>query len=175
MTRISAHTLGGNLKSFCEVNQKFKRFLLFFSIPRHTKGNQAVEQNRAGRCVSRRANPLYESVDVTFTFARTHQKHHAQCLCTRHFQYTPRILGILDDIHLIYRLYQNNYYWDIIEFSDFFQYFWTNWDLYAYRIEISIALSFTIILVYVNSTFRREFTCYKEMMMIFTVGFGTLD
>ena len=44
VTRILAHTLGGNFKSFCEVNQKFQRFL-FFSIPRHTKGNQAVGQN----------------------------------------------------------------------------------------------------------------------------------
>ena len=31
-----AHTLGGNFESFCEVNQKFKRFFVF-SIPHHTK------------------------------------------------------------------------------------------------------------------------------------------
>ena len=52
MTRILAHThthtLGGNFKSFCEVNQKFQLFfLLFFSIPHHTKGNQAARQNHA--------------------------------------------------------------------------------------------------------------------------------
>ena len=39
--------LGGNFKSSCEVNQKFQRFLLFFSTPHHTKGNQAAGQNRA--------------------------------------------------------------------------------------------------------------------------------
>ena len=44
---ILAHILGGNFKSFCEVNQKFQRFLLFFSIPRHIIGNQAAGQNRA--------------------------------------------------------------------------------------------------------------------------------
>ena len=30
MTRILAHTLGGNFVSFCEVNKKIKRFLMFF-------------------------------------------------------------------------------------------------------------------------------------------------
>ena len=46
VTRILAHTLGGNLKSFCKVNQKFQLFLgFFFFIPRHTKGTQAVGQN----------------------------------------------------------------------------------------------------------------------------------
>ena len=44
---ISTHTLGGNFESFCKVNQKFQRFLLFFSIPRHTKGNQAAGKNHA--------------------------------------------------------------------------------------------------------------------------------
>ena len=54
---LACHTHhGGNFKSFCEVNQKFQRLLLlFFSIPRHTKGNQAAGQNCArNRCVSRR-------------------------------------------------------------------------------------------------------------------------
>ena len=32
VTRMLKHTLGGNFKLFCEVNQKLKRFLLFFSI-----------------------------------------------------------------------------------------------------------------------------------------------
>ena len=47
VTRILEHILGGNLKLFCEVNQKFQRFLLFFSILRHTKGNQAAGPNLA--------------------------------------------------------------------------------------------------------------------------------
>ena len=47
VTRILAHTLGGNFKSLCKVNQK-----LFFSIPHHTKGNQMAGQNCAaiGEC-----------------------------------------------------------------------------------------------------------------------------
>ena len=47
VTRILAHTLGGNFKSLCKVNQK-----LFFSIPHHTKGNQVAGQNCAciGEC-----------------------------------------------------------------------------------------------------------------------------
>ena len=59
MTRILAHTIGGNLKSFCEVNQKFQRFLLFFSILRHTKGNQAAGQNRARIGAYRVVQTLY--------------------------------------------------------------------------------------------------------------------
>ena len=47
MTRILAHTLGEYFKSFSEVNQKFQRFLMFFSIRRHTKGNHAAGKNRA--------------------------------------------------------------------------------------------------------------------------------
>ena len=47
MTRILTHTLCGNFELFCEVNQNFMHFLLFFSIPHHTKRNQVAGQNRA--------------------------------------------------------------------------------------------------------------------------------
>ena len=48
VTRVLAHTLGGTFKSFCEVNQKFKRFFFCcFSLYRAIlKGNQAAGQNR---------------------------------------------------------------------------------------------------------------------------------
>ena len=36
MTIILAYTIGEKIKLFCKVNPKFKRFLLFFSILRHT-------------------------------------------------------------------------------------------------------------------------------------------
>ena len=36
-THTVSHTYDGYLNSFCEVNYKFKPFLLFSSIPRHTK------------------------------------------------------------------------------------------------------------------------------------------
>ena len=59
VTRILGYTLGGNFESFCGVNQKFKRFLLFFSVPHH-KGNQVAGQNRTPyRCVPRHANSLF--------------------------------------------------------------------------------------------------------------------
>ena len=46
VTRILAYTFCWNFNSFYEVNQKFKCFLLFFSIiPYHKKGNQAEGQN----------------------------------------------------------------------------------------------------------------------------------
>ena len=55
----------------------------------------------------------------------------------------------------------NRLYWDMTEFSDFFfQYVMNQFGFIGYRFEISIALSSVRILVYVNSTFRREITCY---------------
>ena len=55
------HALGGNSKSFCKVNQKFKRFLLLFSKPRHTKRKPSrMAKSCTFRWVSRRANgPFY--------------------------------------------------------------------------------------------------------------------
>ena len=55
------NTLGGNFKSFCEANQKFKRHLLFFSIPRHTKRipSGAAVQNRARLGAHRVVQYLY--------------------------------------------------------------------------------------------------------------------
>ena len=44
---IITHTLGGNFKSFCQLNQKFQRFWLFSSTLRRTKGKQAAGQNRS--------------------------------------------------------------------------------------------------------------------------------
>ena len=40
VTRVLAHTLSCSFNSFYEVNQKLKRFLLFFSIRPIEKGNQ---------------------------------------------------------------------------------------------------------------------------------------
>ena len=58
VTRILANTLGGNFNSFYEVNQKFKRFLLFFSIPRHTKRKPSGgAKSSAYGCVPPHANP----------------------------------------------------------------------------------------------------------------------
>ena len=57
VTRILAHTLGGNFESFCEVNPVFEHFVLFFSIPRHTKGNPSGRA-KLYRCILHRANPL---------------------------------------------------------------------------------------------------------------------
>ena len=60
-----------------------------------------------------------------------------------------------------YKLYQNDWYWDMTEFSDFFfNMLWTNVDLNAYLFKISIVLSSIRILVYANSTFCWEITCY---------------
>ena len=59
MRIILAHTLGGNFESFCEVNQKLQRLLLFFLIPRHTKENQAAGQNRARIGAYRVVQTLY--------------------------------------------------------------------------------------------------------------------
>ena len=47
MTRISAHALSWNFRSFPKVNRKFKHFLLFFSIQSCTKGNHEILQNRS--------------------------------------------------------------------------------------------------------------------------------
>ena len=47
VTRILAHTLGGNSESFCKVNQKFQRFFVVFLYMRNIKGNQAAGQNHA--------------------------------------------------------------------------------------------------------------------------------
>ena len=50
---------------------------------------------------------------------------------------------------LLYRLYQNDWYWDTTEFSDFFFIMsWTNLDLNTYIFEISIVLSVIRILVF---------------------------
>ena len=58
VTRILAHTLGGNFKSFCEVNQKFKCFL-FFSLPVNTKRKPGCgAKSCAYRSAPRHANPL---------------------------------------------------------------------------------------------------------------------
>ena len=46
VTRILAHTLEWNFKSFHEVNRKFQGFFIF-SIPRCAKGNQGILKNRA--------------------------------------------------------------------------------------------------------------------------------
>ena len=60
VTRILAHTLGRNFYSFYEVNYKFKPFLLFFSIPHHTKRKPSSEAKLcAYGCVPCCANPLY--------------------------------------------------------------------------------------------------------------------
>ena len=54
VTRILALTLGINF-----TNHKFKRLLLFFSIPRHTRRKPSVgEKSCAHRCVLLRANSL---------------------------------------------------------------------------------------------------------------------
>ena len=55
----------------------------------------------------------------------------------------------------------------MIAFSIFFQYVkWTNLDLNAYTIEISIVLPFITILVDVNGTFRCEITRYTQIPII---------
>ena len=46
VTRILVHTLYWIFYSFYEVNQKFKHFCSFFSIPRHTKRKPSVGANR---------------------------------------------------------------------------------------------------------------------------------
>ena len=57
------NTLGGNFKSFCEINQKFKRFLLFFSILRNTKRKPSDgAKSCVYKCVSHIVNPLYTPV-----------------------------------------------------------------------------------------------------------------
>ena len=97
---ISTHTLGGNFKSFCEVNRKFQRFLLFSSIPHHTKGNQAAGQNHlrigayrvvqtlAYRCVSRRANPLLinliKTIQICFLMLCSYVYHNLSDINTWH-------------------------------------------------------------------------------------------
>ena len=61
----------------------------------------------------------------------------------------------LENVWILYKLYQNDWYWDMTEFSDFFfNMLWTNLDLNVYIFEISIVLSSIRILVYTNSTFR---------------------
>ena len=74
-------------------------------------------------------------------------------------------MDIATDIGIIelyaYKLYQNDWYWDMIEFSDFvFTMLWTKLDLSAYIFDISIVLSSTKNLVYANSTSRWEITCF---------------
>ena len=49
-----------------------------------------------------------------------------------------------------------------LNFLIFFTLLWTNLDLNTYLFKIGIVLSFMSILVYANSTFRWESTCYKE-------------
>ena len=83
MTRILAHTLGGNFKSFCEVNQKFQRFLLFFFIiPHHTKGNQAAGQNRACIIGAYRIVQALYSKERTTLNAVLAQRYASTCTCT---------------------------------------------------------------------------------------------
>ena len=56
---ISTHTLGGNFKSFCEVNQNSSVFFffMFFSIPRHIKRKPSGGgKSCVYKCVPRRAN-----------------------------------------------------------------------------------------------------------------------
>ena len=48
-----------SLKSNPEVNQKKRRFVMFFSIPRHNKRKpRGGAESCAYGCVSRRVNPL---------------------------------------------------------------------------------------------------------------------
>ena len=56
---VSTHSIE-IFKYFHEVNQKFLCFLLFFSIPSCTKGNQQMLSNRT--CVPCHANPLFVCV-----------------------------------------------------------------------------------------------------------------
>ena len=51
VTRISPHQLGENCKFFHKVNQKLKLFLLVFSSPSCTKGNQEMLPHHAYRVV----------------------------------------------------------------------------------------------------------------------------
>ena len=77
--RLSADVLCWNCKSFYEVNQKFKRFLLFFSIPHHTKRKpRVVAKSCTYRCVPRFANPLYS----LFLNSRTKKWHIGALLAT---------------------------------------------------------------------------------------------
>ena len=67
VTRILKHTRG-RIKSCYKVNQKKQQFLLFFSIPHHTKRKQRIgSKSYAYGCVPRRANPLIYSSFVLKT------------------------------------------------------------------------------------------------------------
>ena len=59
VTRILAHTLDWNFGSFYEVNQKFKHFLLFFSIPCYTKTKRQSKIVPVWVHIPRCANLLY--------------------------------------------------------------------------------------------------------------------
>ena len=77
-----------------------------------------------------------------------------------------------DPFAQLYKLYQNDFYWDMIEFSDFFQYVMirANLDLNTYVLKISLVLPSIRILVSVE-----KLHAIIETLVIFTFGVGTLD
>ena len=82
MTRILAHTLGENVKSFCKVNRKFQLFFfLFLYIAPYKRKPSSGAKSCTYRCVSRRANPLLFHV-VCLTLCFTVDSREPSMTCT---------------------------------------------------------------------------------------------
>ena len=76
VTRIKAHTLGGNFKSFSEVF-----FFQAFFVKKTKRKSSGLARSCVYRSVLRRANPLFRFLPTTH--AESNAKHSASPICAR--------------------------------------------------------------------------------------------